>query len=77
MIRFCAVSFVVGLAAASLAGANLTLQPAGHEGFDVLAGGKVVAPIRLCTGGVIVADKVERPAAGCGCQGCVARTRWR
>ena len=64
MSRFRALSLVLGFSAWSLAGAPLTFQPAGHVGFDVLADGKVVAPVRLCAGGVLVADKVEKDGGG-------------
>jgi hypothetical protein len=48
----------------SSAPAAVTFQPAGKIGFDVLADGRVVAPIRLCAGGVIVADEVQAADRG-------------
>ncbi|HEX3720687.1 MAG TPA: hypothetical protein VH595_22280 [Verrucomicrobiae bacterium] len=52
------------VAATRLAGANITFQPVGNEGFDVLADGKVVAPIRLSADGAILAGKVENLDGG-------------
>jgi hypothetical protein len=50
--------------AISLAAATFTFQRAGNEGFDVLADGKLVAPIRLSAEGAILADKVEEIGGG-------------
>jgi hypothetical protein len=43
-------------------GGTLTVQPAGNEGFDIFADGKLVAPVR--TNGVITAGKVEKQGEG-------------
>ncbi|HEX4122488.1 MAG TPA: hypothetical protein VH619_17875 [Verrucomicrobiae bacterium] len=48
----------------SVCAAGVSFQRAGNEGFDVLADGKVVAPIRLSADGAIVAGKVENVAGG-------------
>jgi hypothetical protein len=64
MIRFSAIPLVLGLATSSLAATSLTLQPVRNLGFDVLANGQVVAPVRLSSGGVIVADKVQTVGGG-------------
>jgi len=40
----------------------LTLRPAGNTGFDVLADGTVVAPIRLAANGALLAAQVETTA---------------
>jgi hypothetical protein len=42
----------------------LTLQPVGHEGFDVYADGVLAAPIRLAANGAMVADQVDTNASG-------------
>jgi hypothetical protein len=59
MNRRFSIALVAGLALTSLAAPKVTFQPFGNQGFDVLADGKVVAPIRLSTCGAMVADKVE------------------
>lgn len=41
-----------------------SVEPAGSAGFDILADGKVLAPIRLAAGGVIQASQVTSNAAG-------------
>src|SRR5438552_1060416 len=41
-----------------------TVQPVGHEGFDVYADGVLAAPVRLAAHGAIVADQVETNASG-------------
>ncbi|MDE3066986.1 MAG: hypothetical protein KGJ60_05475 [Verrucomicrobiota bacterium] len=57
--------FILGLLALvpSLA-AQITVQPAGNQGFDVYANGRLVAPIRLAANGAIMADNVVSNAAG-------------
>jgi hypothetical protein len=60
MLRFSAIPLLLGLATSCLADDSLSIQPAGNLGFDVLSQGKVVAPVRFCSGGVIVADKTEK-----------------
>jgi hypothetical protein len=64
MIRSSAIPLALALASSSLAAATLSFQPAGHLGFDVLADGKVVAPVRLCSDGLLVADKVSTAGGG-------------
>jgi hypothetical protein len=57
--------FILGLLALVQAhGGQLTVQPAGNQGFDVFANGVLVAPIRLAGNGVIVADNVVSNATG-------------
>jgi hypothetical protein len=55
------------------AGPAFTVQPAGGLGFDVLADGVVVAPIRLAAGGAIVADTVTTNLDGLTLSGIHAR----
>jgi len=45
-------------------GAQITVQAAGNQGFDVYAEGRPVAPIRLAANGAIVADNVVSNAMG-------------
>ena len=60
------IGFVVTLAACSApaSAASLTVKPAGHEGCDVFAGQRLVAPLRLSTNGAIVAGRVEASEKG-------------
>ena len=61
----CGAGFVLGLLTLVPAqGAQITVQPAGNQGFDVYANGVLVAPIRLAANGVIVADSVVTNASG-------------
>jgi len=57
------ICLLVGLAGMAsprpAGGAALSMNPAGNVGVDVLADGKVVAPIRLSSNGAIVADQVQ------------------
>ena len=55
------------------AGPAFTVQPAGGLGFDVLADGVVMAPIRLAAGGAIVADTVTSNLEGLTLSGIHAR----
>src|ERR1035437_4337653 len=45
-------------------GGQITVQPAGNQGFDVYANGVLVAPIRLAANGAIVADNVVSNVTG-------------
>src|ERR1017187_3959567 len=57
--------FILGLLALVQAqGAQITVQPAGNQGFDVFANGVLVAPIRLAGNGAIVADNVVTNSTG-------------
>ena len=57
--------FILGLLALVQAqGGQLTVQPAGNQGFDVFANGVLVAPIRLAANGAIVADNVVTNSTG-------------
>ena len=57
--------FILGLLAMGEAqGGQLTVQPAGNQGFDVYADGVLVAPVRLAANGAIVADNVVSNATG-------------
>jgi hypothetical protein len=52
---------------------QLTVVPAGNQGFDVYANGVMVAPIRLAANGAIVADNVISNAAGIELSGLHAK----
>jgi hypothetical protein len=52
---------------------QLTVAPAGNQGFDVYANGVMVAPIRLAANGAIVADNVISNAAGIELSGLHAK----
>ena len=52
------------LALVQAPGAQITVQPAGNQGFDVFANGVLVAPIRLSGNGAIVADNVVSNSTG-------------
>jgi hypothetical protein len=54
------LAFVVGSQGAPV----FTVRPAGNEGFDVLADGVVIAPVRLSSESAIQADTVFTNAAG-------------
>src|ERR1039458_1541562 len=57
--------FILGLLALVQAqGGQITVQPAGNQGFDVYANGVLVAPIRLAANGAIVADNVVSNITG-------------
>src|ERR1035441_10419382 len=57
--------FILGLLALVQAqGGQITVQPAGNQGFDVYANGVLVAPIRLAANGAIVADNVVSNTTG-------------
>ena len=58
-------AFLVALLGAmSVQAGQITVQPAGNQGFDVYADGVLVAPIRLAANGAIVADNVVSNATG-------------
>ncbi len=62
---FTGVCFLILTAAAiSTRAASFTIQPAGNIGFDVLADGVVIAPIRLAAGNAIQADTMTTTATG-------------
>jgi hypothetical protein len=48
-----------GSAAAAAVPAELSLRAVGHEGVDVLAGGRLIAPLRLSSNGVLTAQRIE------------------
>jgi hypothetical protein len=57
--------FILGLLALVQAqGGQITVQPAGNQGFDVYANGVLVVPIRLAANGAIVADNVVSNTTG-------------
>src|SRR5512141_1118913 len=57
--------FILGLLTlVQVQGGQITVQPAGNQGFDVYADGVLVAPIRLAANGAIVADNVVSNATG-------------
>jgi hypothetical protein len=57
--------FILGLLAMGQAqGGQITVQPAGNQGFDVYTDGVLVAPIRLAANGAIVADNLVSNAMG-------------
>ncbi len=62
----CPLFGVVLLASAALQAATpvFTVRSAGNQGFDVLADGVLVAPIRLAANGAIVADTVSTNPVG-------------
>jgi hypothetical protein len=45
-------------------GATYTVQPAGNQGFDVLADGALVAPVRLAANGAIIANTLVSNSTG-------------
>ena len=63
--RWAGAGFILGLLVLAQARAGqITVQPAGNQGFDVYADGVLVAPIRLAANGAIVADNVASNATG-------------
>lgn len=55
---------VLGVVVSARGSPRFTIQAAGNEGFDVLADGVVVAPIRLACESAIQADSVATNASG-------------
>jgi len=51
----------------------VTVQPAGHAGFDVYANGVLVAPVRLAANGALVADTVQTNPVGLRLSGLRAK----
>ena len=60
----CGWIILVLLALVSAQAGTISVLPVGNQGFDVLASGVLVAPIRLAGNGAIVADQVTSNAAG-------------
>lgn len=56
--------FLIAMVFAANGGPVFTLRPAGNEGFDVLADGANIAPIRLAAENAILADSVVTNASG-------------
>ena len=64
IVYVAAVLFDGGVDGAGISAEQVTVRPAGHEGFDVLADGRVLAPIRLSTNGAITAETVQARSDG-------------
>ena len=60
----CGWIILVLLALVSAQAGTISVLPVGNQGFDVLASGVLVAPIRLAGNGAIVADQVTSNATG-------------
>ena len=64
IVYMVAVLVAGGMDGAGISVVRVTVRPAGREGFDVLAGGRLSAPIRLSTNGAITAETVETQSGG-------------